>query len=170
LSSDLISSWYRTVYGCLEPDFFDLVDAESVATCCLDVHSEFLPILSSHHRGQCDGRTHATVESWAGPNGAPRIAGDHLLEVPGEVVGIGVGAINVSIGQHLATNGHAGIINFRGCLFIGRLLYELAREEGVQNLCSAFGILGWCLMRHIFQYGHLTVLNGRGHVFRVFRW
>src|SRR5699024_12374426 len=108
------SSWYRTVDGCLEQDFFDLVDAESVATCCLDVHSEFLPILSSHHRGQCDGRTHATVESWAGPTGAPRIAGEHLLGVPGEVVGIGGGALNVAIGQHVEPNGNAAGIRFRG--------------------------------------------------------
>src|SRR5699024_11441433 len=101
-----ISSWYRTVDGCLEQDFFDLVDAESVATCCLDVHSEILPILSSHHRGQCDGRTHATVEAWAGPNGAPRAAGAHLMEVPGEIVNIGAGARDNAKGKHTATTGH----------------------------------------------------------------
>ena len=66
----------------------DLVDGEAVGAGRAHVQRELLVVAAGHQRGQRDQRAAAAVESGAGPDGAPRVLGDQLLEVAGEVGGV----------------------------------------------------------------------------------
>ena len=51
------------------------------------VHRELLVVAAGDQRGERDQRAAAPVEAGAGPDAAPGVLGDQLLEVPGEVGG-----------------------------------------------------------------------------------
>src|SRR5699024_12762951 len=76
---------------------FDFSDTEPITTRRLDVHSQLVPIFTGDHGGKGHRRTHTPVQSRTGPDGAPSIAGDEILEVLSEVVDVGVGSIHVCI-------------------------------------------------------------------------
>src|SRR5699024_2586552 len=107
-----------TVDRGLQENLFDLINTETVATSGFDVHGQFIPVFPGDHGREGDRRTHATIQARTGPDGAPRVAGDHLLEILGERIGVGIGAVNVCIGEYFASHGHAGVVDLTDRLVV----------------------------------------------------
>src|SRR5688572_18752274 len=68
----------------LEQDLLDLVGAETVAAGGADVHRELVLMAAGDERGERDRAVHAAVESRPGPDLAPRVPRDQVLERGGE--------------------------------------------------------------------------------------
>src|SRR5688500_15947303 len=99
------------VDGGLQQDFLDFIPAEAVPEGGADVHGQLFPVPVRHHRGDGDGGAHLPGKARTGPDAAPRDAGDHVLEVLGERVLVGVGPVHVRVAEHFAPDHHAAVVN-----------------------------------------------------------
>ena len=69
-------------------------------------------------RGEHNAAAHAAVEPRPGPDLAPGIAGDQILEVAGEVGRAGDCRVDVIVAEHLAPDAHSLVVG-HGCSFSG---------------------------------------------------
>src|SRR5437879_795511 len=64
--------------------------------------------------GERDHRAAAAIQSGPGPHCAPSEFGDDLLEVAGEVGGLGARLLDVSVAEPFSAHGHAVVVTTSG--------------------------------------------------------
>src|SRR5882757_5753383 len=96
------------VDGRLQEHFLDVVGGEAVAQRGPDVHGQFVQVAVGDQGGQGDAAAGAPVESGAGPDLAPCVAGDEVLEFGGEGGGALDRLVHVRVAEHLSAYGHPG--------------------------------------------------------------
>ena len=79
---------YAAVDRGLQEHLLDLVDGEPVGARGPQVQGQLLVVAAGDQRGEGDHRAAAPVEAGAGPDRAPGVLGDELLEVAGELGGV----------------------------------------------------------------------------------
>src|SRR5215469_845618 len=97
----------------LQQDLADLLRRQPVAQRRAGMHREFFFLAQ---RGQSRERDHASLgsgETRPGPDFAPCVASDELLEGGGEVGHVGYSSVNVSVAKDLASCAHAWFVGRR---------------------------------------------------------
>jgi hypothetical protein len=74
------------------------------------VHRQLVEAADGDQRRQCDRAPRAAIEPGPGPDLAPGIAGDQVLEVGGEVAGVLDRFVDMLIAEHLAAHLHAALV------------------------------------------------------------
>ena len=74
------------------------------------VQGEFLVMAAGHQCRQGDHRAGPAVQARPRPDLAPRVAGDQLLEVRGELGRVGGRAVDVLVAEYLPANRHALVV------------------------------------------------------------
>jgi hypothetical protein len=99
------------------------------------VHLQLVVVAVRDQRGERDGAAHPPVEAGAGPDAAPRVPGDQLLEVGGDGVGAGDRGVDVLRPEHLAAHGEAVGVQVEGGLLHGHVPHR-SRREGERAVSS----------------------------------
>src|SRR5439155_8763729 len=105
-----VGGGHARVDGGVEQDLADLFIAESVAPGGADVHGQLVLLAQRGEDRQRDRAAGAAVEAIAGPDAAPCLLGDELLERRGELGGPLHGAVDVLVAEHLAADPHAALV------------------------------------------------------------
>ena len=79
---------------------------------CIGISSKF-PARSQQGQGQ--HRAFPQADADAGPDGAPGPFGDQRLKGRVEFRLVGFGAVDMVVAQHLAADGHTGLVAFQTC-------------------------------------------------------
>src|SRR5690606_2895551 len=108
------------VHGRLEQDLLDLVGGQAVAQGRAGVGGQLLQVTAGDQGGQRDAAAGAPVQAGPVPDTAPGVAGDELLEVGREVVGLCQHAVDVRVPQHVPADLHPLVVRVRGA--VGGLL------------------------------------------------
>src|ERR1700761_905172 len=70
------------------------------------MEAEFVPLAERHHRADDQHAAGALVEMRAGPDLAPGIAGDQVLEVGVERIAVGDRLVDPGVAEDLTARGH----------------------------------------------------------------
>ena len=119
---------HPAVDGGLQQHFLDLVDGEPVAQRGAHVHRQLLVVAPGDQRGQGHHRAAAAVQARSGPDPAPRVVGDEVLEVAGEVGGARGGPVDVGVAEHLTAYGEPGLDVLAVAGFARQVLAEQRRR------------------------------------------
>jgi hypothetical protein len=90
-----VSRWNAAIDGRLQQDFLDLISRDAVVEGGANMQPEFVGSIQRHHHRHGDQAPRMSRQSGAGPDFAPRIARDQLLEVLVERIPFGERAIDV---------------------------------------------------------------------------
>src|SRR5258705_517417 len=91
------------------------------------MHRQLLVMPAGDERGERDKAPTPAVEPGTGPDLAPGVAGDEVLEVGGERRGAGDGPVDMSVAEHFTTDGHPPAV-------LGRLVAEVREQRGRHHL------------------------------------
>ncbi len=94
-------------------------------------------VAAGDQRGERDQRAAAPVEAGAGPDGAPGVLGDQLLEVPGELGRVRGRAVDVLGSEHLAAHLHAVVV-------LGHATSSRASSRMIVATSSGRSAGAWC--------------------------
>src|SRR5581483_2875808 len=97
----------------LQQHFLDLVVGETVAARAADVQRELVELTARDERGDRDGAPRSPVEPRSRPDLAPRVAGDQLLELFGQLRRLRRRGVDVVVAEHLAAHAHAVVVAHR---------------------------------------------------------
>src|SRR4029077_5045854 len=92
----------------LQNDFLDVVGREAAfRECGAHVQAEFIPLAERYQGADHEHAPRAMIEMRPGPDIAPGVAGDQVLEIAVERVAVGGRFVDPFIAEHLAALGHA---------------------------------------------------------------
>src|ERR1700722_813734 len=122
----------------LEQHLADLVLGEAVAEGGLGVHRQLILVLEGGQHGQRDDRALRTAQPGPGPDLAPGVPGDPVLERGGELGRAGRGPIHVGVAEDRPANRHALL----GAFFV----VHCARSAPLVASCCYLACLRlvWC--------------------------
>src|SRR5690606_12486826 len=90
----------------LQEHLLDLVGRQPVAERGAHVHRQLVQVPAGDQGGQRDAAAGPAVQAGAVPDLVPRVAGDQVLEVGGEAVLAGLGAVDVRVPEDLSARLH----------------------------------------------------------------
>src|SRR5205814_2202423 len=102
-----IGSWHTAVDSGLKQHLADLLTCQAVAERGTHMHRELIAMAAGDERGDGDATAGAAVQSRTRPDLAPRVARDEVLEVSGQRLRRGHGAIDVRVTEDRSTHSHA---------------------------------------------------------------
>src|SRR3954447_1555795 len=103
-----VGRWDAAVDRGLQQHLDDLLLREAVAQGRLQVELQLVEVPSRDQSGERDDGAAAAVEARPGPDAAPCVRRDEVLEVLRHVCRTGNDPVDVLVAEYLATNGHAG--------------------------------------------------------------
>ena len=138
------------------------LDREPVGAGGPHVHRELLVVTAGDQGGEGDEGAAAAVEAGAGPDAAPGVLGDELLELPGQVGGAGGGPVDVRVAEHLAAYDHAGVAHLADGEVVAGVGGLLAEEVPAQQRGDLLGRLGGRQVRDPVELGVRPVAHAVG--------
>src|ERR687893_2605794 len=94
----------------VQENLFYLVFGEAVSQGTLDVRGELLVVAAGHEGREGYAAAGLAVEAGSGPDLAPRVARDEVLEVRGEGGGLLDRRVHVHVAEDLAADLHALVV------------------------------------------------------------
>src|SRR3954454_4918777 len=101
---------YAAVDGRLQQHFLDLTGGQAVAQGGADVGGELVRVAARDQGGEGHAAARAPVEAGAVPDLAPRVPGEELLEVPGDLPRPRQPLVDVRVAEHLAAPLDPGVV------------------------------------------------------------
>src|ERR671922_2461271 len=109
----MVCRWNPAIDRLLQDYFLDILGSEAALDeRRADMHAKLIPLVERHHGADDKHAARSIVEMRSCPDLAPGVTGYEILKLGIKCGLVGVGTINPSVAEHLATASHADLMSF----------------------------------------------------------